>query len=429
MILDIQFSIVIPPVQSRVNLVGLVDFLTGINYDSDIQNSFQIETTFRYRTDTSNSFISSWIPTVNFVRNLIDAPLLDNNVKSIQRQNDASYQTKQKNKLAFGQAITETQDTRNNLINQSVQEVIVLGTSQPQWVRDSIMKIAKGDMKLCVSGVGGTYFISDTDSKYLSVFKPNDEEPGSPNNPKKNPPSFTPPLPWGNGAQREVAAYKLDQQYGHTGFVGVPETHLIEVTTHEGVVKVGSLQQFIENDGDCSDIGANKFSVDDVHRLGIFDIRILNMDRNDENLLVKKTSEKEWKLVPIDHTYSFPNKIDSYFNWQYWSQAKKPFSSESLNYISSIDVLSDAQMLLNTGIDEKSVQNVTGSTLLLQKAAKRGYNLFQMAAMVTGNNNDLVELLSKAQTIDSSANSLEEKLSNFKSTMEMLIDEHLETKL
>jgi hypothetical protein len=67
-------------------------------------------------------------------------------------------------------------------------------------------------------------------------------------------------------------------------------------------VKKGSLQKFVVNDGDCSEFGANKFSIESVHRLGIFDIMILNMDRNDENLLVQK-SDGDWKLVPIDHTY------------------------------------------------------------------------------------------------------------------------------
>jgi len=144
----------------------------------------------------------------------------------------------------------------------------------PQWVQDASSSIKHGNIQLCKSGVGGTYFVYDpvthlNNSPILSsVFKPVDEEPGAPNNPKQIPPSFVPMMPWGKGAHREVAAFKLDN-----GFVGVPETYFVEVTNNEGIRKEGSLQKFVQIDGDCSDVGANKFSVEDVHRIGIFDIK------------------------------------------------------------------------------------------------------------------------------------------------------------
>jgi len=260
----------------------------------------------------------------------------------------------------------------------------------PPWLRDSFTAIEKGDLKLASSGVGGTYFVSRDDSTNspLSVFKPIDEEPGAPNNPKATD-GFVPMLPWGTGAHREVAAYKLGSH-----FVDVPETYYIQATNPEGHTKIGSLQKFVPNEGDCSDFGANKFSVDSVHRLGVFDISILNMDRNDENLLVQKNEDGSgWKLIPIDHTYCFPNKIDSYFNWQYWSQSKKPYSPELLALIAGMNPLSNAQVLLETGIDEESVRNVMASTLLLQKAAEKGFNLFQIASMVSGKKNELVNIL------------------------------------
>jgi len=197
--------------------------------------------------------------------------------------------------------------------------------------------------------------------------------------------NFVPMLPWGTGAHREVAAYRIG------AFAGVPETYFIE-TEFKGVLKKGSLQKFIPNGGDCSEFGANKFSVDSVHRLGVLDISILNMDRNDENLLVLKT-DGDWKLIPIDHTYCFPNRIDSYFNWQFWPQSKKPFSVETLAYISSINVITNTEMLIDIGIDEASVRNVLVSTLLLQKAATKGFNLFQIASMVSGKENDLVRII------------------------------------
>ena len=35
-------------------------------------------------------------------------------------------------------------------------------------------------------------------------------------------------------------------------------------------------------------MGSNQFDVDEVHKIGILDIRIVNCDRNDANILVKK---------------------------------------------------------------------------------------------------------------------------------------------
>lgn len=269
----------------------------------------------------------------------------------------------------------------------------------PEWVRYSRDAIQRGDVKLCSTGVGGTYFVSrqaaveseahSEDCKPIAVYKPIDEEPGAPNNPKKQC-NFVPMLPWGGGANREVAAYKIGG-----ALAGVPETHFIMDEREEA--KLGSLQKFVANDGDCSEFGANKFSIDSVHRLGIFDIMILNMDRNDENLLVQKSSsEGDWKLVPIDHTYCFPPRVSSYFNWQFWPQAKKPFSDETLAEITSINAMANAQTLLDTGIDEVSIRNVMASTLLLQRAAQRGFTLFQIASFVSGEKNDLVDLLSLA---------------------------------
>jgi len=235
-------------------------------------------------------------------------------------------------------------------------------------------------------------------------------------------------MAWGAGAHREVAAFKLDK-----GFVGVPETFLVEVVPEEGTMKKGSLQKFVSNNGDCSDVGASKFSVDDVHKIGIFDIRILNMDRNDENLLViKSDQDKYWKLVPIDHTYAFPKKINSYFNWQFWPQAKKPFTNETLAYIQQINVIEDALMLLECGIDEESVRNGIGSTLLLQKAANKGLTLFQIASMVSGQENDLVRILSKVkekeELLGGESNCVEDRFHLFKAHTEEIIEDFLKNK-
>jgi len=419
--MDIHIKLEFPSIPSGINLVGLVDYILSAN--PDFHYFAQTEVNFRFNCDVSLFRCGSFYwPVLSFTRKCMpcseSTTLLD--VKYIQSlffQNPENYRLNIKQDLP---------------VNSEMSKPIDL----PQWVRDDCLSIKNGDMKLCKSGVGGTYFVYDPTitngnepQNMSSVFKPIDEEPGGPNNPKQNPPSFIPMMEWGGGAYREVAAYKLDK-----GFVGVPETYFVEGT------KKGSLQKFVKNDGDCSDVGANKFSIEDVHRIGIFDIRVLNMDRNDENLLVQKSSDKEWKLIPIDHTYAFPKQVNSYFNWQYWNQTKKPFSNSNLDYISSINSIEDALMLLETGIDEESVRNVTGSTLLLQKSVNKGFNLFEIASMVTGKENDLVKILSRTKEKEDEyylkvggdskkEKTMREKLNIFKNITEAVIDDVLQNKL
>ena len=55
--------------------------------------------------------------------------------------------------------------------------------------------------------------------------------------------------------------------------------------------KLASLQQYVRHDGDAADAGASRFSVRDVHAIGILDIRLLNSDRHAGNLLVRRRRE------------------------------------------------------------------------------------------------------------------------------------------
>jgi hypothetical protein len=311
----------------------------------------------------------------------------------------------------FFRIVAELQPKGPKLQSQKVDHDCRL--NEPAWVSNSRSSLQRGDAELCPTGLGGTYFVLHQKEK-IAVFKPMDEEPGSSNNPKKS--LVAPLLPGGNGAFRELAAYALDKS-----FIGVPETHIIEVSTPNGLKK-GSLQKYVGNDGDCTDLGANKFSVEDVHRIGVFDIRALNMDRNDENLLVQSSSDGNYKLIPIDHTYCFPEKIDPYFNWQFWTQAKQPFSENTLSYVDSIDIRADAELLSKLGIDPVSVRNVVASTLLLQKMARRGYTLFQIASLVSGPSNKLAGIV---EQVNRHFQNRIESLNEYIVITEQLIDELL----
>lgn len=60
----------------------------------------------------------------------------------------------------------------------------------------------------------------------------------------------------------------------------------IETTTMRK--KYGSLQKFVHNTEVAVNFCSDLFSVEEVHKIGILDLRILNCDRNDENILVIK---------------------------------------------------------------------------------------------------------------------------------------------
>jgi hypothetical protein len=245
----------------------------------------------------------------------------------------------------------------------TVPEIKDPGT--PDFARQALQYLETGELVLSVEGVGGTYFLEDPDGANFAVFKPVDEEPGAPNNPKKI--VTEPLLPPGGGAVREVAAFLLDH-----GFAGVPPTYLLQnVTTATHGLKTGSVQQFVPNDGESSSFGSSSFFLSDVHRIGALDIRLFNMDRNGENLLLKKT-QTHHRLIPIDHAYILPESLSSaYFEWMYWPQARLPFDHETRDFILSLDVDADAQILRSLRISEESIRTMKVSSMLLKECTKK----------------------------------------------------------
>ena len=79
--------------------------------------------------------------------------------------------------------------------------------------------------------------------------------------------------------------------------------------------KYGTLQKFINSTGVVADYSYSLFPVEEAHKIMILDFRILNCDRNDENILLQIKSRKEdkktlYKLIPIDHALSFPSSLE-----------------------------------------------------------------------------------------------------------------------
>lgn len=182
-------------------------------------------------------------------------------------------------------------------------------------------------------GSGGAYFMQDSaGKKYVSVFKPVDEEPMAVNNPRGLPLSpngegLKKGTRVGEGAFREVAAYILDHPRGgprstssdEKGFAGVPPTVMVQCKDSrfhysEGYncrsSKFGSLQTFMKNCGSCEDMGPRAFPVEEVHKICVLDIRLANADRHAGNILIQKDgAEGRIILIPIDHGYCMPENV------------------------------------------------------------------------------------------------------------------------
>lgn len=335
---------------------------------------------------------------------------------------------------------------------------------------------AHQDPEAATEGLGGTYFFRNEAGAKIAIMKPCDEEPMAPNNPKGfvgrqlGDPGLKPTVRVGEAAVREVAAYLLD----HEHFSKVPHTVMVrmshpvfhvagaaasgptpgsgaeEATEMEGAfsdggasleeadlpLKLGSLQEFVPHECDTSELGASRFSVRDVHRIGIMDIRLFNTDRHAGelllhniaiscfpcselpllhlllktrscsrlayptspagNILVRRNTsvssgladlnKEQYELIPIDHGFALPESLEPpYFEWQHWPQAMMPFSPEELDFIARLDPKADAELLRRElpSLREESLRVLEVSTTLLKRCAAAGLSLSEIATVVT----------------------------------------------
>jgi len=246
--------------------------------------------------------------------------------------------------------------------------------------------------ELCDEGVNGTYFLKDKNGTKIAVFKPQDEEGNSESNPKLSllatldkthlPNKGIRP---GEAALREVAASILDREH----FYGVPKTQLVKITHRFGslerlVTKIGSLQEFIENDGCSEDFGYRSYSTNEVHKIGILDVQMLNVDRHAGNVLIRKSRNGSLSLIPIDHGFSLPDRLEcSWFEWMNWPQSKLPFDDDIKSFILRIDIERDTQMLRKElGIRRECLSVMAITTTLLKKAVEFNLTLYDIGLLL-----------------------------------------------
>ena len=288
-------------------------------------------------------------------------------------------------------------------------------SSLEKIINQALSGFAKGlKPKLLEDGTSGVYQIRNVDKEVIAIFKPFDEEANAPNNQKGyanlfGSKSFKEGILSGEATIREEAAYLLDSFSDKFNF-DVPPTTFVElchkafkinieemkIMENDEYVKrssimkrflyenlrgrkggdgkdqntfistekynyipkkYGTLQKFINSTGVVADYSYSLFTVEEAHKIMILDFRILNCDRNDENILLQKKIKKSedsdeekkfYKLVPIDHALSFPSCLeigDFDICWMGWKQAEIPFTQKEKEYIESINIIEDMERL------------------------------------------------------------------------------------
>ena len=279
---------------------------------------------------------------------------------------------------------------------------IVPGAYSDPLLHSAIDKSNQGLMlnlapQLTWDGTSGVYLLRDISRNIIGVFKPIDEEAFAPQNPrgyvnKLYSPGFRPGIKSGESAFREIAAFLLDYE----NFSGVPATGLAEslhptykYSLNDPILpKKGSFQVFVKNKGSIEDFSINLFSRYEVQKIAVLDLRILNMDRNEANILVNE----ENKLIPIDHSLAMPECIEiSEYDlcWMNFPQCKEKTEEKCIEFIRKIEPLRDIMLLKESmPISDKSLTLLRSSSILLKKGTEAGLTLQQIGSLICRKEDD-----------------------------------------
>ena len=97
-----------------------------------------------------------------------------------------------------------------------------------------------------------------------------------------------------------------------------------------------------DSDPPPAQVGSSRFSVADIHRIGILDLRLFNTDRHAGNMLAvrpprppppgpggggppggwarSRLDSEAMALIPIDHGFCLPEALEPpYFEWLHWA--------------------------------------------------------------------------------------------------------------
>jgi hypothetical protein len=152
------------------------------------------------------------------------------------------------------------------------------------------------------------------------------------------------------------------------------------------VKKVGSFQQYIHAECTMDDLSPSKISVEEVHKIAILDIRLMNADRNVANIMCQRIPEDpdHFKLIPIDHGYSLRSVCDvAWFDWCWldWPQTKVPLGKKARDYVLNLDIDADARLLKERlGMGNDVLDYFRVSCMILKSGVKAGLTLYEIAS-------------------------------------------------
>ena len=272
-------------------------------------------------------------------------------------------------------------------------------------------------------GLSGSYFLRDRFRNSVAIFKPRLEEPFAPQNPRGLSGKLETSIHASNILSgrlylREAAAFLLDEDK----LFGVPETflavvdhpffdenqasgpsipgfnskdsslttpqpkvdfHKTNVTLQSSKSRIGSLQKMMPNNGCISNISISKISNFEVQKIAILDMRILNADRNDGNILFRRRSTKPIQLIPIDHGMSLGSKLAlkaSEMVWTSFPQIKKDLDPRLKEFILNLNPERTIKRLSeNLDLKPESLAMLEYSEYFLKICVQKGLNIDEMA--------------------------------------------------
>ena len=161
------------------------------------------------------------------------------------------------------------------------------------------------------------------------------------------------------------------------------------ISSHqETMKKVGSFQEYIHAECSMDDISPSKISIDEVHKIAILDIRIMNADRNVANILCQRIPDDpdHFRLIPIDHGYSLRSKCDvAWFDWCWldWPQMKEPLSSITRDYVLGLDIEADVRLLQERlNMKDDVLDYFRCSCQILKAGIRAGLTLFDICSAI-----------------------------------------------
>lgn len=254
-----------------------------------------------------------------------------------------------------------------------------------------------------IRGFSGTYIMRNREYKPVGVFKPFDEEIGSPNNPTGNRqrgPLGSEDIRRGVAAgtclHREVAAFEVSK-FLHlnlvpkTTYATFPSQLLLNLekkfSKYQGEEqKYGSFQEYKEgfiSFGKFSKEEQAKAPLFELQKLFILDVIIGHLDRHFANILYDGKT-----LVAIDNGLAFSSKKQLYKHW-YWlelPQLKEPLLPEVKEIISNISSQNLLKQLYKRCyLPLLALEHTKERIHILQEGAKQNLTPIQITEPFTGN--------------------------------------------